>query len=284
MKSLEKQHPRIKPASPEEWGGAAYALGAHRSGDVITFAVFSRRATRIMLEIYDAPTGQDAVFACWMEKNPKDNVFRAKLRGCQKNTIYGFRCWGPNWVYDEEWCRGGSLAGFVSDFDALGNRFNPNKVLFDPYARELSHDRAAVERILTQDGQVWKTPDARATRKAISDDPIWAFATGPLPHCGVPARSLDTARLAPKGIEIIESTSTGKRPFLPPEHAIIYEAHVRGATNHVSSSRLACLLRGLDGFEKVVSVPPHLRGTYAGAALWAPYLRAMGFTTIELLP
>jgi isoamylase len=31
-------------------------------------------------------------------------------------------------------------AGFVSDVDAQGNRFNPNKLLFDPYARELSHD------------------------------------------------------------------------------------------------------------------------------------------------
>jgi len=31
-------------------------------------------------------------------------------------------------------------AGFISDIDAQGNRFNPNKLLSDPYAKELSHD------------------------------------------------------------------------------------------------------------------------------------------------
>lgn len=282
LKSHEKHHASITPVAPDRWANASYALGTHRCGDETSFAVFSRRATRMLLEIYERPMGADAVFACFMQKNPADHVFRAKLRGCPQNTFYGFRCWGPNWAYDEAWSRAGSLAGYVSDFDAEGNRFNPNKVLFDPYARELTHDRAAVEGLLRKEDR--KATDARSQRKEISDDPIWVFATGPLAHRGQPARSIDTGRYAPKGIIITESTSTGQRPFLPPENAIIYEAHVRGATNHVSSSRLACLLRGVRDFDKVVSIPPHLRGTYAGAALWAPYLRAMGFTTVELLP
>lgn len=282
---LDQHDPSITPVATEEWSRAPYRLGAHRLGDEVTFAVFSRRATRILLEIYDSPVGQDAVFACWMAKNPDDHVFRAKLRGCKKNTLYGFRCWGPNWLYDEAWCRGGSLAGFISDFDAEGNRFNPNKVLFDPYARELTHDRAAVERLLGNQGDLAPAPESRGTRRSsIGDDPIWVFATGPLLHQGVPARSIDTGRVAPKGIEISEPASTGQRPFLPPEHAIIYEAHVRGLTRHGSASRLGCLLRGVADFESVVSIPPHLRGTYAGAAFLAPYLRSLGITTIELLP
>jgi len=53
---------------------------------------------------------------------------------------YAFRCWGPNWQFDQKWQRGHSNAGFRADVDDFGHRFNPNKVLFDPYARELSHD------------------------------------------------------------------------------------------------------------------------------------------------
>jgi glycogen operon protein len=281
---LQPSAGQIAVVAPERWGVATDALGAHRVDGEVSFAVFSRRATHVMLEIYDSPTGRDACFECWMVRNPSDDVFRAKLRGCPKNTLYGFRCWGPNWPYDPAWSRGGSLAGFLADFDIEGNRFNPNKVLFDPYARELTHDRAAVEHLLATHGEVGPTPDTRSPRKNISDDPVWVFATGPLPHRGSPARSIDTGRFAPKGIVIQELAVVGRRPFLPPENAIIYEAHVRGITRHVSASRLGCLLRGIPDFEKVVSIPPHLRGTYAGAALFAPYLHGLGFTTVELLP
>jgi isoamylase len=284
MRPLQKSKAYISAVDPEDWGEASYALGAHRTADEVTFAVFSRRATRVMLEIYDSPVGADAIFACWMVQNPKDQIFRAKLRGARQNALYGFRCWGPNWPYDEAWDRGGSLAGFISDFDAAGNRFNPNKVLFDPYARELTHDRAAVERFSSEHAGPALVAEELGARRVISDDPVWVFATGPLSHCGVPARSIDTARVAPKGIETRESGSFGQRPFLPPEKAIIYEAHVRGMTRHASASRLGCLLRGVPDFEKAVSIPPELRGTYAGAAYFAPYLRALGFTTLELLP
>ena len=54
-------------------------------------------------------------------------------------VYYGYRAWGPNWPYNASWTKG-SAAGFISDVDASGNRFNPNKLLLDPYALELSHD------------------------------------------------------------------------------------------------------------------------------------------------
>ena len=47
---------------------------------------------------------------------------------------------------------------------------------------------------------------------------------------------------------------------------------------------LGRLLRNATGFEAVVGVPDLLRGTYAGAAYLAPYLKALGFTTVEWLP
>ncbi|OSM07289.1 putative isoamylase [Magnetofaba australis IT-1] len=71
---------------------------------------------------------------------------------------------------------------------------------------------------------------------------------------------------------------------MPPEKAVIYEAHVRGLTQHPSASNLKSILTGLPDFAAVEDVPEALRGTYAGAAYMAPYLKALGFTTIELLP
>jgi len=283
MKRRESGTAMIREDRSERWSEANWGLGATERGSSTTFGVFSRRATKVMLEIYDAAIGQSAGFECWMEKNPVDHIWRASVENLRSGTLYGFRCWGPNWQYDSAWRRGSSLAGFVSDYDAEGNRFNPNKVLFDPYARELSHDRAAVERHIEAD-EPSAVKGQAAGRRNVSDSPVWVFASGPLQHRGVPARAIDTGPWAPKGLFICEATTTGKRPYLPPEHATIYEAHTRGLTQHTSASRLGCLVRGLTDFEKVVSVPVHLRGTYAGVAYLAPYLRALGFTTIELLP
>jgi len=231
----------------------------------VTFAVYSRRATRVLLEVYSDPILSEAQFEYFLQKNPDDNIWRAWLKGVPHGTLYGFRCWGPNWVFDPTWTRGNSSAGFLADYDRFGNRFNPNKVLFDPYARELSHDRVTFE-----------------LREAGHD--IWIYATGDVEYQGSPARMHDTAVWAPKGVVIFDDTSVGTRPRNPPELGIIYEAHLRGCTQHPSSSDLGRLLRNTEGFDEVVSVPHILRGTYAGAAYLAPYLKALGFTTVEWLP
>ena len=59
--------------------------------------------------------------------------------GLQDAIYYGYRAWGPNWPFETAWTPG-SGAGFVTDVDSAGNRFNPNKLLLDPYALEVSHD------------------------------------------------------------------------------------------------------------------------------------------------
>ena len=50
------------------------------------------------------------------------------------------------------------------------------------------------------------------------------------------------------------------------------------------AARLADLLAGEPGFEGVTDIPAQYQGTYKGAGLLAPYLKAAGVTTIELLP
>jgi glycogen operon protein len=264
-----QQHPDsgdFAPIDQAAWNDARYPLGAHPLGEGITFAVYSRHATRILLELYEQPTGASARYDYWLVRNPADDIWRAQVAAVPFGTFYAFRCFGPNWEYRENWSRDHCNLGFISDVDAAGNRFNPNKVLFDPYARELSHDK--------------ETP---AMRQAGHHGGM--YATGGGDYLGVVSREFDTGHWAPKGIVLAsDQTSTGIRPRLPPEKAIVYEAHVRGLTRHPSASNLRTLLVDIPGFEAVSDVPETLRGTYAGAALMAKYLKALGFTTIELLP
>lgn len=130
------------PVDQENWKNSTFELGANIDSDGNgTFAVYSENATKMLLEIYNKAYGEDAVYDYWMEKG-SDNIWRAKVKEIPNGTLYAFRAWGPNWEYSEEWDRGNSDKGFGQDYDDNGNRFNPNKVLFDPYAKEISHDKS----------------------------------------------------------------------------------------------------------------------------------------------
>src|SRR5690242_9287115 len=119
------------------------ALGAHwtPAGDAVVFRVASTRATRIELDVFAAPIGAAAELALEMTREPDGVTWRAQVPAAQlpATIYYGYRVWGPNWPYDPSW-QPGSTAGWISDVDADGDRMNPNKLLFDPYALELSHD------------------------------------------------------------------------------------------------------------------------------------------------
>ncbi|STD15340.1 Isoamylase precursor [Dermatophilus congolensis] len=289
----------FEACAPQTWAQASWPLGAHEAGRLVvtaeeilsgsvppvrverghrgfcedvpaeervgcTFAVYAPRAQRVLLEFYAEAVGVDAAAEFDMARG-EDGVWRARVQGPGHGTLYGFRCWGPNWVVDPQWCRGGSAAGFVADVDEVGDRFNPNKVLFDPYAREITHNLAS---------------DLISEHGGCAD----VFATGGVEVDGRARRELDSGRWAPKGVIVLDGTSTGARPFTHISDAIIYETHLQGLTAHPSSVRLPELLADVAGFGEVVGVPDELRGTYAGAAYMAPYLRALGVTTIEFLP
>ena len=111
----------------------------------ITFRVYSSRATRIELDLYAVSYGAPELAKYLLTKDA-DNVWSVTVpasdlqaAGIGEAVFYGYRAWGPNWPYSSDWTKG-SAAGFIADVDASGNRFNPNKLLFDPYALELSHD------------------------------------------------------------------------------------------------------------------------------------------------
>ena len=261
--------------NPESWATADWKLGSNVSDSDVTFAVYSENASKILLEIYEKAYGVDASYYYWMEQGT-DNVWRAKVAGIGTGTLYAFRAWGPNWEYSDEWTRGNSDVGFSSDYDDYGNRFNPNKVLFDPYAKEISHDKShpAVLGMVTG-----------GTGSDGSDNPSVIYSTGATNKVnGKPSREFDTGKYAPKSVVVNDKTGFGKKPEIPQENAIIYEAHARGITKHESSASLKSILSGIDGFDKVVNIPAQYQGTYKGAGMLAPYLKALGVNTIELLP
>ena len=226
-------------------------------------AVYSKNATKVLLEIYSTAYGEDAVYDYWMEKG-SDNFWRAELDDVPAGTLYAFRVWGANWTFDESWERGNSSAGFVSDYDSIGSRFNPNKVLFDPYAREISHDKSDPAALGTYDNGM--------------------YGTGGETYQGTLRRNFDTGRYAPKSVVVVDNTGYGTKPAILQQDAIIYETHVRGLTKHSSSANLSSILSGIAGFEDVENIPAAYQGTYKGAGMMAPYLKALGINTVELLP
>lgn len=253
----------ILPVEQELWGGVDWQLGAHPRPDGTTFAVHAPLATRVQLEFYTSATGTDAAASFLLAKGP-DGTWRAKFTGVGLGDLYAFRAWGVNWNPHPEWMPG-SEAGFVADMDEHGNRFNPNKVLFDPYAYEITHNMYSD--VIADEGM---------------DNGI--FGTGGDDYRGRPRRQWDTGRYAPKGVVMADTTPLVAKPRIEGKESAIYEVQVEQFTGHPSVSRLSEILADEPGYGDVVDIPDQLRGTYKGAGMMAPYLKALGFTTIELLP
>jgi isoamylase len=213
------------------------------AGESITFRVRSQPASRLDVWIYAQPVGAAEKLSFPMTRDPATNIWtktvtvaEVRAAGVEGTVYYGYRAWGPNWAFDPAW-RKGTLVGRTSDVDEHGHRFNPNKLLLDPYALEVSHDP--------------KTPQH-------ADDSL--FFTGS--HAAA-----DTGERAPKGIVLkVEAAVTGPKPTRPFRDEIIYEVHLRGLTKNDPS------------------IPEPERGTYAGAARKAAYLKSLGVTAIEFLP
>jgi glycogen operon protein len=207
----------------------------------VNFAIYSERATRIELLLFedpeaDLPTQQ-------FELQRFGDVWSIYVEGIGVGQHYGFAAWGPNWEYDEEWFPG-SIKGFIRDVDAQGNRFNPNKLLIDPYAKALHREHD------------WLKGSA---------------ASGP-------SRAQSTWAAGVKGVvmesryEWSENEAEWRAMRQDPnaeghgwEDLILYEVHPKGLTKNAAS--------GVDH-----------PGSYRGIGEMAGYLAELGITGIELLP
>ena len=96
--------------------GQPWPLGAHWDGEGVNFAVFSAHALGIDLCLFDE-SGQHELSRTPLPGHTQ-NVWHGRLPQAARGLVYGLRAHGP-WRPDR------------------GHRFNPNKLLLDPYAREI---------------------------------------------------------------------------------------------------------------------------------------------------
>ena len=224
------------------------ALGAQldATGKNVEFRVISRNAEKIDVYVFNKNIDEDekatvpalvkGAGSVWSVSVPVADLEGQGGRG-HPAAYYGYRAWGPNWHFQPGWTKG-AQTGFVADVDGNGNRFNPNKLLLDPYALEVSHDPVNVN---NPDGTLFASGDNH--------------------------RLQDTGLKAPKGIVLPSvATDLGTKPSRPFRDDIVYEVHVRGLTKADDS------------------IAEAERGTYAGAARKAAYLKDLGVTAVEFLP
>jgi isoamylase len=208
----------------EVWPGRPFPLGATWDGEGTNFSLFTEHGTSVELCLFDEDDDETRIP---MSERTAFN-WHCYLPGVGPGQRYGFRVDGP--------------------YEPLnGHRFNPAKLLIDPYA------------------------------KAIEGPVAWneANTLGYVPQDGDDDDDFerddeDSAPAVPKAVVVDPHFDwEGDRPPNVPMHeSVIYETHVKGFTK----------LRE--------DIPEELRGTYAGLASdqAIAYFKELGVTAVELLP
>ena len=208
------------------WPGSPSSLGATWDGEGTNFAVFSEHATAVDLCLFSHR--EDAEEAARIRLRERtDQIWHAYLPDVRPGQLYGFRMHGPYAPED-------------------GHRFNPAKLLLDPYAKAIS---GTIRWSDALSGYSMEPP--MEERDLVPDR---TNSAGGLPKCVV--------------VESAFSWGDDKPPRTPWNRTVIYEAHVKGMT----------MLHP--------DVPESIRGTYLGLATdpIVDHLLSLGVTAIELLP
>jgi glycogen debranching enzyme len=171
------------PAALE--AGRAQPLGATAHDEGVNFAVFSEHAEAIELCLFDGSGAHE--IRRYRLRARSGHVWHGYLPGARPGLVYGYRAHGP---YRPE----------------QGHRFNPNKLLLDPYARQTV-------------GQLTWCDDVLGYRPDHSDLDL-SFST--TDNCA----SVPKARIAPPCLQLHDP----HRPRIAPRDTVLYELHVRGYT------------------------------------------------------
>jgi isoamylase len=208
----------------------------------VNFGLFSANAERVELLLFDDPESDRPVQQFEMARY--DDVWNLYVEGVGEGQHYGYIAWGSNWTYDEAYYPG-SVIGFKADVDERGNRFNPNKLLIDPYAKVIHRDHDWGR------GSAASGPD--------NDKPTYgAAAKGVVVSSAYEWR--DEAWRQDRQSESHEGHGW--------QDLVIYEVHVKGFSNNPTSNQW-----GVEHF-----------GTFRGLGEGADYLADLGITAVELLP
>ncbi len=206
------------------WPGLPQPLGAGWDGEGVNFALFSEHAERVELCLYDSTNPRRETARVTLPERT-NHVWHGYMPDIRPSQLYGYRVYGPN-------------------APAQGHRFNPNKLLLDPYAKAVVGQVQWAQSTFGY-GQSSLEGDLSVNEEDSADD---------VPRCMV----LDSAF----------TWGDDHPPRTPWSRSLIYECHVKGMTlNHPD---IPPTLRGT------------FLGLVSGRIL--EHLLSLGVTAVELLP
>ncbi|MFZ5789295.1 MAG: glycogen debranching protein GlgX [Pseudomonadota bacterium] len=203
--------------------GSPHPLGANWDGRGVNFAIFSQHAERVDLCLFDH-TGQREMQRLTLGERSGD-VWHGYVPALVPGQLYGYRVHGP---YEP----------------ADGYRFNPNKLLLDPYARAL-------------------------TGRIVPHDAHFGYRAGDS-SLDLSFDGRDNAAYMPK-CRIIGPDREGTpdpAPVTPWSRTVIYELHVRGMTR----------------LHPDVALPRRGTFAGLAAPAVTRYLNSLGVTAVEIMP
>ncbi len=206
------------------WPGHPYPLGATWDGEGVNFALFSENATAVELCLFDEPHAVQETHRIRIEECT-DYVWHVYLPEVRPGQRYGYRVHGP---YEPE----------------EGHRFNPAKLLFDPYAKAIA-------------GTInWSSA-------------LYGYQIGD-PKGDLSINDQDNAALIPKCVVVDQAFTWGGDQLLrtPWDRTVIYELHVNGFT-----ARHPDIPKHMRGTYAGLATPAVIE-----------HLQHVGITAVELLP
>jgi glycogen operon protein len=206
------------------WPGRPYPLGTTWDGAGVNFALFTEHAHKIELCLFDGPEATKETERVVLPEQT-DQVWHCYLPDVRPGQLYGYRVHGP---YDPE----------------KGQRFNPNKVLLDPYAKAIG-------------------------RPLVWGDELFGYKIGD-PAGDLSFDDRDSAAKAPLAAVIDTAFTWGddRPPRIPWHQTLIYELHVKGFTQR--HPEVPEKLRGTYAGVACEPVVTHLL--------------SLGVTAVELMP
>jgi isoamylase len=206
------------------WRGRPYPLGATWDGEGVNFSLFSEHATAVELCLFDSADAPRESARIPMQEQT-DRAWHCYLPGVRPGQLYGYRVHGPYHPED-------------------GHRFNPNKVVLDPYAKLIRRDIR------------WS--DAMYGYRLGDEREDLSFDERNNADCAALSTVIDPA-----------FQWKGDRPPNTPWHkTIIYEVHVRGFS--IRHPEIPEELRGT--YAGLASKPA------------IDHFRKLGITAVELMP
>lgn len=207
-----------------KYPGVPYPLGATWDGQGVNFALYAENATGVELCLFNKKMGETQSAIVHMTERTHQ-IYHVYLPDIKPGQLYGYRVHGP---YDPE----------------KGHRFNPAKLLIDPYAKAIA---GTIE---------W-------------DDALFGYEVGDEAE-DLKISHTDSAPFIPKSV-VLDSTfdwEGDRAPKIPYHQSIIFETHVKGFTKMHPA-----IPEEIKGTYAGLAHP-----------LTIEYLKKLGVTAVELLP